>query len=93
MKINDLGRVGAIQAYQKANKAQGAKKAEAKKDELQISKAGQELLQVQKSDILNPSSRAEKVERLKEQYESGTYQVNSKVVAEKMLQENSWLLK
>lgn len=85
MKINDVGRVGAIQAYKKTNKTKGSNKADAKRDELQISKAAQELLKVQKNDILNPAARAEKVERLKEQVESGTYHVESKAIADKMM--------
>ncbi|OEF97704.1 flagellar biosynthesis anti-sigma factor FlgM [Desulfuribacillus alkaliarsenatis] len=85
MKINDVGRIGAIQAYQKTNKTKASNKAEAKRDELQISKTAQELLKVQKNDILNPAARSEKVERLKEQVDNGTYNVESKAIAEKML--------
>jgi negative regulator of flagellin synthesis FlgM len=91
MKINDIGRIGAVNAYQKANKVKEANKAELKRDELQISKAAQQMLKVQQNDVLNPAVRSEKVESIKAQIENGTYQVDAKAVAEKMLKDISWL--
>ncbi len=92
MKINDIGRVGAVKAYQQTTKIKNDSKAEAKKDELQISKAGQELLKAQRSDILNPAQRNGKIESIKEQVETGTYQIDSKAVAEKLSRAHPWLL-
>ena len=91
MKINDIGRINAVNAYQKANKVKATNKTEQKRDELQISKAAQQMLKIQKSDVLNPTARSEKVENIKAQIEDGTYQVDAKAVAEKMLKDTSWL--
>ncbi len=92
MKINDIGRVGAVQAYQQANKVNNSKKAEIRKDNLQISREGQELLKAQKSDVLNPAHRQEKVDAIREQVQTGTYQVDARAVAGKLIEEQPWLL-
>lgn len=85
MKINEMGRIAAANAYGKTNKAVKTEKTEQKRDELQISKAAQQMLSVQKNDILNPAARQEKVEALKAHYESGNYHVDARAIAEKML--------
>ena len=92
MKINDIGRVGAVQAYQQTNKVKNSGRTEFKKDNLQISREGRELLQAQKSDILNPVHRQEKVEAIREQVQAGTYQIDTKAVAGKLIEERPWLI-
>lgn len=91
MKINDIGRINAVNAYQKTNRVKSTNKTEQKRDDLQISKAAQEMLKVQKVDVLNAADRAEKVKSIKAQIENGTYNVDAKDIAEKMLKDQSWM--
>ena len=81
MKINPLG-IRAIQSY---NQAQSVKKADKKEetfaDRLEISSKAKEM-QVTSSYELD---RADKVKKLKEDINSGTYKVDARQVAQDML--------
>lgn len=79
MKINDTSRVGGVNPYRKANEVKSADQVakKSRRDEVQISSEAKELLsQVQNSG---------RVEELKQAVQSGTYQVDSRKVAEKLL--------
>lgn len=85
MKINDTGRVGAINNYQRQYEAgrKGLDHKSRRKDELSISTAGMELLKAQES-ALSPE-RMKRIEELKEQVSTGTYHVDAGKLAEKLL--------
>lgn len=81
MKINDIGRLQGINKYKNNNQRDmGIKQTKAKKDEISISNEAKAMLE-QNKEVMN----TEKMEQIKEQIRNGTYQVDSKKVAEKML--------
>jgi len=67
-------------------KAASSAKAQVEKDRLDISKTAEQISQaVSQGKEQEASFRADRVEAVKAQVESGKYQVNSKDVAQKML--------
>lgn len=77
MKINDTSRIGNVNPYRKAGNGQSLSSHKtSKKDEVQISAEAKEML----SNVRNP----EKLEELKQAVSTGTYQVDSQKVAEKL---------
>lgn len=79
MKINESGRIGAVNSYKRtsdSNQAQALSK-QKKKDEVQISSEAKELLSAQ-------SAQAQKVEDLKQAVATGTYHVDAGKIAEKL---------
>jgi negative regulator of flagellin synthesis FlgM len=89
MKINDSNRLHQIRAYQQANRIkeqQGpAQAAESQRDEVSISKEALSMAQGIGTD--NSVERAERIASVKQAIQNGTYQVESKAVAEKLLNE------
>lgn len=85
MRVNEPNRTGMINAYNKTNKAPMSNDHKYKmgKDEVQISAAALEKLK-QVEDAEQPS-RTDKVHDLRQQIESGTYNVPSEKIAEKFL--------
>lgn len=84
MKINETGRVGAINSYQRQLESQ-RKDTDSKtrrKDEVSISTEAKELLKAQ--EVGSDPERAQRIEDLKSQVSSGTYQVDAGKIAEKM---------
>ncbi|MCK8489056.1 flagellar biosynthesis anti-sigma factor FlgM [Paenibacillus sp. MBLB2552] len=84
MKINETGRVGAINNYQRQIESQ-RKDTDSKarrKDEVSISAEAKELLKAQEVGF-NPE-RAERIEDLKSQVTSGTYHVETGKIADKL---------
>lgn len=64
-----------------------------KTDQLNISSAGRDF-QIAMDEIKNqPEIRTDKVEELKKQIETGTYKVDSKAIAEKMMSDANILRK
>ena len=55
-------------------------------DRVELSANGSQIERLKKTMQVAPDFRADKVAKLKEQIEAGTYQVEGKAVAEKMLQ-------
>ncbi|MGG1877335.1 MULTISPECIES: flagellar biosynthesis anti-sigma factor FlgM [Paenibacillus] len=85
MKINESGRLNGINSYQRnieSREAQHIDKKQRRKDEVSISMKAMELNA--QSKVQDPE-RAEKVQRLKEEVESGTYQVPAERLADKLL--------
>lgn len=77
MKINDTSRIGNVNPYRKAGNGQvSSAQKSGKKDEVQISTEAKEML--------NSLRSPEKLEELKQAVSTGTYQVDSRKVAEKL---------
>lgn len=85
MKINESGRVGAINNYQRQIESQrNALNIKARrKDEVSISTEAKELLKAQEGS-LSPE-RAERIEELKSQISAGTYHVDAGKIADKLI--------
>ncbi len=96
--INDLTSLSSSQTTQtrgKTGEQAGSAKAggssssvqapSSKGDTVQLSNAAQTLQNVEKKLANTPDVDSERVERLKQEIESGSYQINAERVAEKML--------
>mgnify|MGYP001172531500 CR=1 FL=1 len=85
MKVNESGRMSQIQAYRSQAQAANAKQASGMrgkaKDDVKISEEAMKLLETQRA---NASDRSEKIERLKQEVQSGTYRVSTEKLAEKL---------
>ncbi|MNB77476.1 Anti-sigma-28 factor, FlgM [compost metagenome] len=84
MKINDTNRVNGINPYQKSvetNAANSVKKSQ-KKDEVSISAEALEMLRAQQSGDVE---KTKKIEELKKLVSSGTYNVDARDLADKLL--------
>lgn len=84
MKINETGRVGAINNYQRQVESQ-RKDSDLKarrKDEVSISTEAKELLKAQ--ETAQDPARAERIEDLKSQVSSGTYKIDAGALADKL---------
>ncbi|KTD83860.1 flagellar biosynthesis anti-sigma factor FlgM [Paenibacillus etheri] len=84
MKINETGRINAMNPYQRSADAQRQEqmKKSSRKDEVSISDEAIQLLQAQNS--VNDAERALKIDSLKQQVSAGTYQVDAAKLAEKL---------
>lgn len=85
MKINETGRIGAINNYQRQIES-GRKESDNKarrKDEVSISTEGMELLKAQEGT--QDLARAGRIEELKSQVSSGTYHVDAGKLVDKLL--------
>lgn len=87
MKINDSQRIGAVNPY---NKTSGenrhmnpAGKKDKPKDQVEISSEAKELLNA-KGNVRN-EEQARRIEELRASVHAGTYQVDSRKLAEKLL--------
>ncbi|WP_150270521.1 flagellar biosynthesis anti-sigma factor FlgM [Paenibacillus tepidiphilus] len=85
MKINESGRINAINPYQRTAETQ--KQDQIKKsmrtDEVSISSEAMKLLEAQNSGKVD-TERAQRIESLKQQVSAGTYQVDAAKLAEKL---------
>ena len=84
MKIQGNNRLTGVNPYQKLNTpgVEKAKKtATSKADEVQISSEAKEMLNIQKTDHTDRKAR---IQELKAQIESGTYKVDSRLLADKL---------
>lgn len=87
MKINNI-QTGKINQYYKQMQQNKAEKKQAKDDSTQISARAKEIMTARAELKDMPQLRKEKVEALKAKVQTGNYQVDSKKVAAKIL-ENS----
>lgn len=85
MKINETGRINAINPYQRSADAQRQEqmKKSTRKDEVSISDEAIQLLQAQNTSKTD-AERALKIDSLKQQVSAGTYQVDAAKLAEKL---------
>jgi negative regulator of flagellin synthesis FlgM len=85
MKINETGRINAINPYQRNAESQRQEqmKKSTRKDEVSISTEAMKLLQAQNSGKID-AERSLKIESLKQQVSAGTYQVDAAKLAEKL---------
>jgi len=83
MKINEPGRISAVNSYQKQ---QGNRTGQAgiakRKDEVQISAEAHKLLT---SSRVNNPERGERIDELKQSVSTGSYHVDAGKIAEKLL--------
>ncbi|USB32845.1 flagellar biosynthesis anti-sigma factor FlgM [Paenibacillus sp. YPG26] len=86
MKINETGRIGSINSYQRQldNQRQLTDNKTKRKDEVSISTAAQELLQAQATEKASDPQRAQRIQELKAQVAAGTYKVDADKLAEKL---------
>ncbi|GGF87566.1 hypothetical protein GCM10010912_36100 [Paenibacillus albidus] len=85
MKINETGRINAINPYQRSAESQRQEqmKKSTRKDEVSFSDEAIQLLQAQKSGKVD-AARAELIASLKQQVSAGTYEVDAAKLAEKL---------
>lgn len=85
MKINETGRINAINPYQRSAESQRQEqmKKNSRKDEATFSSEALKLLEAQNSGKVD-AERALKIESLKQQVSAGTYQVDAAKLAEKL---------
>ncbi|MET3852778.1 flagellar biosynthesis anti-sigma factor FlgM [Paenibacillus sp. OAE614] len=85
MKINDTGRIGGVNPYQRnmETQRQETQKPARKKDQVSISSEAIEMLEAQSR--ANDPERAKKLEDLKQRISSGTYQVDAGKLADKLM--------
>lgn len=83
MKINETGRINAINPYQRTAESQKQEqlKKSTRKDEVSISDEAIQLLKAQNSSKID-AERSNKIESLKQQVSAGTYQVDAAKLAE-----------
>jgi len=85
MKINEPSRIGAINSYQRnvESNQQAETKKSRRKDEVSISPEAMKMLEEQ--GRTQDAGRLQRIQELKEQVSSGTYQVDSSKLADKLL--------
>lgn len=85
MKINEPGRIRPVNPYVQqmgAKESKAAGKPKAGKDELHISSEAKELLEALRSE---KTDRTQRIKEIKKSVDQGTYQVDVKALAEKLL--------
>jgi len=83
MKINDINSVASVnKSYQNQVEHRQQSSKTAKKDQVQISQAAQELLESSRAES---TERAEQIKALKQAVQTGTYHVEAGKLAEKLL--------
>lgn len=87
MKINETGRIGAMNSYQRQidSQRQEINNKAKRKDEVSISAEAKELLRAGEEMQMNGSERAERIAELKEQVSTGTYHVETGKLIEKLI--------
>ncbi|MFC5401755.1 flagellar biosynthesis anti-sigma factor FlgM [Cohnella soli] len=83
MKINDTQRIGAYRNYMQQTEARSNQAAgKRRKDEVQFSAEAMELLGANRAE---EPDRSQRIEKLKHEVRTGTYEVESGKLAEKLL--------
>jgi negative regulator of flagellin synthesis FlgM len=75
------------QASKVAGDDKGAAAGGQTSDRVELSRDYKELIQAKKTMMANDEVRTEKIERVRDQLESGTYQIDAEAIAAKMLDE------
>ncbi|MGG7163922.1 flagellar biosynthesis anti-sigma factor FlgM [Clostridium ihumii] len=84
MKVNNVSNRMMINPYNNINKSRNISKQNPMKDSCEISNIGKKLNNMS-LDTVEGNSEA-KVEKIKNQINNGTYKIDSKLVAEKMIE-------
>lgn len=82
MKIHHVGSMNVNPYERQFNKVERQVPSTRKKDQVEISEAAKELQEASKWE----SARQEKVEKLKQQVQNGTYTIDPKAIAKSMIQ-------
>jgi len=82
MKTADTERAQEQQGHERAAKSSGVK------ESVEISSRAQEMKSARDALEAQPDVRAEKVEQVKSRIEQGTYEVNGKQIAEKIIRDS-----
>ncbi|ENK1242732.1 flagellar biosynthesis anti-sigma factor FlgM [Clostridium botulinum] len=86
MKINGVGVTNSINAYNANKKVIEKEEVKSLKDKIEISNVGKKLTTYSLDDkFLNEKERVERINNIKDKIEKGTYKVDSKLIAKKML--------
>jgi len=86
MKVNNTDKVMGIYLNNMNNQVREKKVNHTKKDKISISEEAKDFQFALELIKKLPDTRAEKVERLKREVQAGTYNVDGKKIAEKMLE-------
>jgi len=86
MKINKTEKIMGIYINNMSNKIKGSKKNSVKKDELDFSDRAKDFQFALEKIKSVPDMRMDRVERLKREVKSGTYNVEGRKIAEKILE-------
>lgn len=87
MKINETQRLSAIHSYHKNRdniSEPGIKRKEKRRDEVQISSEAKELLGTQRNSGTGSATK-QRLEELRQSVSAGTYHVDARKIAEKLL--------
>lgn len=87
MKNPDIQQKGKVGPAERNSATPAAQNQGPVEDKADISSQSREMNKISETLAAAPDLRAEKVEALKKQIESGQYQVNSDAVAEKLIKE------
>lgn len=85
MKIDAYNRVSKIYEAQNVSKVKNVKEVTAKQDEVEISKVGRDISVAREAVKKTPDIRQDKVNNIIERMESGTYDIDAKEVANKIV--------
>ncbi|MBD5588082.1 flagellar biosynthesis anti-sigma factor FlgM [Clostridium botulinum] len=86
MKVNGVGITNSINAYNANKKVNEKEEVKSLKDKIEISHLGKSLTTYSLDDkFLDDKERLDRINEIKDQIEKGTYKIDSKLVAKKLL--------
>ncbi len=85
--IQDRAKVGSKEGSGKGESAESSSKAGGSSEQIVLSSKAKDIQRAQEAVRSAPDIRVDKVNRIKQQLSDGTYQVNTRDVAEKILKE------
>ncbi|KEJ02838.1 flagellar biosynthesis anti-sigma factor FlgM [Clostridium botulinum A2B3 87] len=86
MKVNGVGITNSINAYNANKKVTEKEEVKSLKDKIEISHLGKSLTTYSLDDkFLNEKERLDRINEIKDKIEKGTYKIDSKSVAKKLL--------
>ncbi|HBJ2611195.1 flagellar biosynthesis anti-sigma factor FlgM [Clostridium botulinum] len=86
MKVNGVGITNSINAYNANKKVTEKEEVKSLKDKIEISHLGKSLTTYSLDDkFLDEKERLDRINEIKDKIEKGTYKIDSKLVAKKLL--------
>lgn len=85
MRINSIGKIGSVMKTYEVTRSKKSEKSYMKKDEVLISEFGKEYQIALKELKKLPDVREEKVSKIKESIENGSYKIDFDKLAESMI--------